>query len=38
MTHKGGKVDSGTFRWTMVFEQQGGNWVIVHEHVSVPAQ
>jgi ketosteroid isomerase-like protein len=38
MTHKGGKVDTGTFRWTMVFEQQGGKWLIVHEHVSIPAQ
>jgi ketosteroid isomerase-like protein len=38
MTHKNDKVDMGTFRWTVVFEQQGGKWLIVHEHVSVPAQ
>jgi len=38
MTHKDGKVDSGTFRWTMIFELQGGKWLIVHEHVSIPAQ
>jgi ketosteroid isomerase-like protein len=38
MTHKNGKVDMGTFRWTVVFEKQGGKWLIVHEHVSVPAQ
>jgi ketosteroid isomerase-like protein len=38
MTHKNDKVDTGNFRWTVVFEQQGGKWLIVHEHVSVPAQ
>src|SRR5207302_9178210 len=38
MTHKDGKVDTGTFRCTMVFEQQGGKWLIVHEHDSVPTQ
>ena len=38
MTHKSGKIDMGTFRWTVVFEKQGGKWLIVHEHVSVPAQ
>jgi ketosteroid isomerase-like protein len=38
MTHKNGKVDTGTFRWTVVFEQQGGKWLIVHEHISAPLQ
>jgi len=38
MTHKNAKVDTGNFRWTVIFEQQGGKWHIVHEHVSVPAQ
>lgn len=38
MTHKNGKVDMGSFRWTVVFEKQSGKWLIVHEHVSVPAQ
>jgi ketosteroid isomerase-like protein len=38
MTHKDGKVDMGNFRWTVVFEKQGGKWLIVHEHVSVPMQ
>jgi ketosteroid isomerase-like protein len=38
MTHQNGKVDMGNFRWTVVFEKQGGKWLIVHEHVSVPAQ
>ena len=36
MTHKSGKHEMGTFRWTAVFEQQGGKWLIVHEHVSEP--
>jgi ketosteroid isomerase-like protein len=38
MTHKNDNVDTGNFRWTVVFEQQGGKWLIVHEHTSVPAQ
>jgi ketosteroid isomerase-like protein len=38
MTHNNGKVDEGDMRWTVVFENQGGKWVIVHEHVSVPMQ
>ena len=37
MTHQNGKIDMGNFRWTVVFEKQGGKWLIVHEHVSVPA-
>lgn len=38
MTHKSGKRDMGQMRWTAVFEKQGGKWLIVHEHVSVPMQ
>jgi ketosteroid isomerase-like protein len=38
MTTKTGKVEMGNFRWTGVFENQGGKWVIVHEHVSEPVQ
>jgi ketosteroid isomerase-like protein len=38
MTTKGGKVEMGNFRWTVVFENQEGNWKIVHEHVSAPLQ
>lgn len=38
MTHKNGKVDTGNFRWTVVFEKKGEKWLIVHEHVSSPAQ
>jgi ketosteroid isomerase-like protein len=36
MTHKSGKRDMGNFRWTAIFENQDGKWLIVHEHVSVP--
>src|SRR5579862_3236114 len=38
MTTKAGKVEMGNFRWTVVFENQGGKWLIVHEHVSEPLQ
>jgi len=38
MTTKAGKVEMGTFRWTVVFEDQDGKWFIVHEHVSEPLQ
>jgi ketosteroid isomerase-like protein len=36
MTTTAGKVEMGAFRWTVVFENQGGKWMIVHEHVSAP--
>jgi ketosteroid isomerase-like protein len=38
MTAKTGKVDMGNFRWTVIFENQDGKWLIVHEHVSAPMQ
>jgi ketosteroid isomerase-like protein len=38
MTNKAGKVDMGNFRWTVVFENEDGKWLIVHEHVSAPLQ
>lgn len=38
MTHKSGKREMGQFRWTAIFEKQGGKWLIVHEHVSEVAQ
>ncbi len=38
MTTKAGKVEMGNFRWTVVFENQDGKWLIVHEHVSEPLQ
>jgi ketosteroid isomerase-like protein len=33
-----GKVEMGNFRWTVIFENIGGKWLIVHEHVSAPIQ
>jgi ketosteroid isomerase-like protein len=33
---KSGKREMGTFRWTFVFEKQGGKWLLVHEHISEP--
>ena len=38
MTAKDGKVNMGNFRWTVVWENQDGKWLIVHEHVSAPLQ
>jgi len=38
MTSKSGKVEMGTFRWTVIFENEDGKWLIVHEHVSAPLQ
>jgi hypothetical protein len=38
MTTKAGKIEMSTFRWTMIFENQDGKWLIVHEHVSAPLQ
>ena len=38
MTTKAGKVEMSNFRWTVVFENQDGKWMIVHEHVSAPLQ
>jgi len=33
---KSGKREMGIFRWTFVFEKQGGKWLLVHEHISEP--
>jgi ketosteroid isomerase-like protein len=38
MTTKAGKVEMGNFRWTVIWENQEGKWLIVHEHVSAPLQ
>lgn len=38
MTTKAGKVEMGNFRWTAIFENEDGKWMIVHEHVSEPVQ
>jgi hypothetical protein len=28
----------GNFRWTVIWENEDGKWLIVHEHVSAPVQ
>jgi ketosteroid isomerase-like protein len=38
MTEKSGKRDLGAFRWTVIWQKEGGQWLIVHEHVSAPLQ
>jgi len=38
MTHQSGKREMGTMRWTVVWQKQDGNWLIVNEHVSEPQQ
>ena len=38
MTTKAGKVEMGNFRWTVIWENQDGKWLTVHEHVSAPMQ
>lgn len=38
MTTRAGKVEMGNFRWTVIWENQDGKWLIVHEHVSAPIQ
>jgi len=38
MITKAGKVEMGNFRWTAIWENIDGKWVIVHEHVSEPIQ
>jgi ketosteroid isomerase-like protein len=32
----GGKHELATMRWTVIFEKQAGQWMIVHEHTSEP--
>ncbi len=38
MMEKSGKDNQGDMRWTVVWQKQGGKWLVVHEHVSVPMQ
>ena len=38
MTRKNGKRELSTMRWTAIFHKDGGKWLIIHEHVSEPAQ
>ena len=33
-----GKHELATLRWTVIFEKEGGKWLIVHEHTSEPLQ
>jgi ketosteroid isomerase-like protein len=33
---KDGKKSEGDFRWTVIWEKTGREWLIVHEHVSAP--
>jgi hypothetical protein len=28
----------GNFRWTVIWANEDGKWLTVHEHVSVPIQ
>ena len=35
MTTKAGKVEMGNFRWTAIFENEDGQWRIVHDHTSL---
>jgi hypothetical protein len=32
------ELEMGNFRWTVVFENREGKWMIVHEHVSEALQ
>jgi len=38
MTTQAGKIEMGNFRWTVIWENEDGKWLIVHEHVSAPVQ
>jgi len=38
MTTKAGKIEMGNFRWTVIWANEDGKWLTVHEHVSVPIQ
>ena len=35
-THKDGSKDNTDGRWTSVWQKEGGKWLIIHEHVSLP--
>jgi len=36
MVKKDGTKEMIEGRWTAVFEKRGDNWIIVHDHFSVP--
>lgn len=33
---KNGSKSEGDFRWTVIWEKNGADWLIVHEHISAP--
>lgn len=35
---RNGKRDKAVLRWTVVFHEEDGKWLIVHEHVSRPTE
>ena len=35
---KDGKREIATFRWTVIWENRSGKWIIVHDHVSESMQ
>lgn len=38
VTTKADKVQMGNFRWTVIWQNENGKWLAVHEHVSAPNQ
>jgi ketosteroid isomerase-like protein len=36
MVDQSGKSSDMPYRWTAIWHNHGGNWIIAHEHVSVP--
>ena len=36
LVKKSGGKDDFDFRWTVLWEKDGNDWLIIHEHVSVP--
>jgi len=36
LNKKAGGKDDLDFRWTVLWEKEGNDWLIIHEHVSVP--
>lgn len=36
LNKKSGAKEELDFRWTVVWEKEGSDWLIIHEHVSVP--
>lgn len=36
LTKKSGAKEDFDFRWTVLWEKEGNDWLIIHEHASVP--